>query len=191
MTEVKGLKEFLAKMDAIASTYNRMPMEIAVMAETFFKQRFRDQAWLDKTREPWKQRSRKREGKTRSQTLLVDTSRLRTSIRKIHVSKDLIIIGTNVPYARAHNEGFKGTVQQNVRSYTRKKTKFGIVSRNERKRSTRIEFGRVQTGTTRVKAHRRTIHQNIPARPFIGQSEALERRIFMHVYYKFEEVLKK
>ena len=191
MTEVKGLKEFLAKMDAVASAYNRMPNEIAIIAVNFTKERFRDQAWLDHTREPWKERSRKREGKKRSQTLLVDKGRLKRSIRKVLVSKDLIIIGTDVPYAQALNDGFKGAVKQNVKSYTRALTKFGVTARKEGKRSSRVEFGRVRTGTTRVKAHRRTIHQNIPARPFIGQSEALERRIFMHVYYKFEEVLKK
>lgn len=191
MTEVKGLKEFLAKMDAVASAYNRMPNEIAIIAVNFTKERFRDQAWLDHTREPWKERSRKRPGKKRSQTLLIDTGRTKRSIRKVFVSQDLIIIGTDSPQARALNDGFKGIVRQNVKSYTRALTKFGVTGRKSLKRSTRIEFGRVRTGTTRVKAHKRTIHQNIPARPFIGQSEALERRIFMHVYYKFEEILKK
>ena len=191
MTDVKGLKEFLAKMDAVASAYNRMPNEIAIIAVNFTKERFRDQAWLDHTREPWKERSRKREGKKRSQTLLIDKGRLKRSIRKVLVSQDLIIIGTDIPWAQALNDGFKGIVRQNVKSYTRALTKFGITGRKEGKRSSRVEFGRVRTGTTRVKAHRRTIHQNIPARPFIGQSEALERRIFMHVYYKFEEILKK
>ena len=191
MSEVIGLKEFLVKMDAIATAYNRMPNEIAIIAVNFTKERFRDQAWLDKTREPWRERSRKREGKTRSQTLLVDKGRLKRSIRKVLVSNDLIIIGTDVSYAQAQNDGFKGPVRQNVKSYTRALTKFGVTSRKQLKRSTRIEFGRVRTGTTTVKAHKRTIHQNIPARPFIGQSEALERRIFMHVFYKFEEILNK
>ncbi|OFX62709.1 MAG: hypothetical protein A2066_18950 [Bacteroidetes bacterium GWB2_41_8] len=191
MTEVKGLKEFLSKMDAVASAYNRMPNEIAIIAVNFTKERFRDQAWLDKTREPWKERSRKREGKKRSQTLLVDKGRLKRSIRKVLVSPSLIIIGTDVPYAQVHNDGFKGVVRQNVKSYTRGLTKFGVTGRKSLKRSTRIEFGRVRTGTTTVRAHKRTIHQNIPARPFIGQSDALERRIFMHVYYKFEEIFKK
>lgn len=191
MAEVRGLKEFLRKMDAVSKVYKRMPNDIAIIAVNFSKERFRDQAWLDRTREPWKQRSRKREGKKRSQTLLIDKGRLKRSIRKVLVSPNLIIIGTDVAYAQAQNDGFKGTVTQNVKSYKRGLTKFGVTGRKALKRSTRIEFGRVRTGTTTVRAHKRTIHQNIPARPFIGQSEALERRIFMHVYYKFEEVLKK
>lgn len=178
-------------MDSVATAYNRMPNEIAIIAVNFTKERFRDQAWFDKKREPWKERSRKREGKKRSQTLLIDKGRLKRSIRKVLVSQDLIIIGTDVPYGQAMNDGFKGTIRQNVKSYTRALTKLGITGRKEGKRSSRVEFGRVRTGTTRVKAHKRTIHQNIPARPFIGQSEALERRIFMHVYYKFEEIFKK
>ena len=191
MTQVIGLKEFIAKMDAVANVYNRMPNEIAIIAVNFTKERFRDQAWLDKTRQPWKERSRKRLGKTRSQTLLIDKGRLKRSIRKVIVSHDLVVIGTDVPYAQTQNDGFKGTVNQNVKSYTRALTKFGVTGRKQLKRSTRIEFGRVKRGETTVRAHKRTIHQNIPARPFIGQSEALERRIFMHVFYQFEEVLKK
>jgi phage gpG-like protein len=191
MTEVKGLKEFLTKMDAVASVYTRMPNNIAIIAVNFSKERFRDQAWLDHSRQPWKQRSQKREGKKRSQTLLVDKGRLKRSIRKILVSQNLIIIGTDVPYAQAQNDGFKGSVRQHVKSFSRSLTKFGITGRKSLKRSTRIEFGRVKTGTTRVRAYNRTIQQNIPARPFIGASEALERRMFMHIYSKFEEVLNK
>lgn len=191
MTEVKGLREFLTKMDAVASAYNRMPNEIAIIAVNFTKERFRDQAWLDRAREPWKERSRKRPGKKRSQTLLVDKGRLKRSIRKVHISQHLIIIGTDVPYAQPLNDGFKGTIHQNVKSHTRALTKFGITGRKEGKRSSRIEFGRVRTGTTTVRAFRRTIKQNIPARPFIGQSEALERRIFIHVFYRFEGALNK
>jgi len=191
VVDVKGLREFIIKMDAIASAYNNMPSEIATIAVNFSKERFRDQAWLDHTREPWKPLKYKRKGKTRSQHIQVASGRLKRSIRKVLVSPDLIIIGTDVPYAKALNDGFKGTVHQNVRSYTRAKTKLGVTGRKSLKRSTRIEFGRVRTGSTIVRAHKRTIHQNIPARPFIRQSEALERRIFMHVFYKFEEILKK
>jgi phage gpG-like protein len=191
MTEVTGLREFLKKMDAVADVYNRIPNEVAIIAVNFTKERFRDQAWLDKTREPWKERSKKRPGKKRSQTLLVDKGRLKRSIRKVLVTQSLIVIGTDVRYAQALNDGFKGTINQRVKAHERAKTKFGIASRKSFKRSTRIEYGRVRVGTIKVKAFTRKIRQNIPARPFIGASETLERRIFMHIYYRFEEVLNK
>lgn len=191
MTEVIGLREFMRKMDAVSKAYDRMPNEIAAIAVNFSKERFRDQAWLDNTRHPWKDRSRKRTGKTRSQTLLVDKGRLKRSIRKIYVSSTRVVIGTDVPYAQAQNDGFKGAVHQHVKSHTRALTKFGITSRKQLKRSTRIEFGRVKRGESTVKAYNRTIHQNIPARPFMGQSDALESQLITHIQTRFEEALNK
>jgi len=187
MSEVLGLRDFMRRMQAVSKAYDRLPNEISAIAVKFSKDRFRDQAWLDKTRQPWKQRARNREGKRRSQTLLVDKGRLKRSIRKISVSPTRVVIGTDVPYAQVHNDGFKGAVRQRVKSHTRALTKFGITSRRQLKRSTRIEFGRVKRGETTVKAYTRTIHQNIPARPFIGQSEALERQLIIHIQTSFEE----
>lgn len=189
MTEVKGLKEFFKKMDAVASAYNKVPNEIAVIAVNFSKERFRDQAWLDNSREPWKQRSRKRSGKKRSQTLLVDKGRLKRSIRKIHADQNSVIIGTDVPYAEIHNNG--GTIKEVVivRQHTVKAHKRKAYSRQRAGRSERIKSQLIKSHS--VKTHKRRMNTRIPARPFIGKSEALERRIFMHVYYKFDDVLKK
>jgi phage gpG-like protein len=117
----------------------------------------------------------------------VDTGRLKRSIRKVSANRDRVIIGTDVPYAQAHNDGFKGPIRQRVRSLTRALTKFGITSRRQLKRSTAIEFGRVKIGETTVKAYNRTIQQDIPARPFIGQSEALEKELMKHIINRFEE----
>lgn len=181
----------MRRMDEVEKAYTRLPNEIAAITVKFSKDRFRDQAWLDKTRHPWKERSRTRPGKKRSQTLLVDKGRLKRSIRKISANMNRIVIGTDVPYAQAHNDGFKGNVTQHVKSHTRTLTKFGVTSRRQLKRSTRIEFGRVKRGETRVRAYTRTIHQNIPARPFIGQSEALEHQLLTHIQTSFEEAFNK
>jgi phage gpG-like protein len=191
MSEVIGLRDFMHKMDAVSKAYDRLPNEIAAIAVKFSKERFRDQAWLDNTRQPWKQRASNRPGKRRSQTLLVDKGRLKRSIRKIYANPNRVVIGTDAPQAQALNDGFKGAVRQRVKSYTRTLTKFGITSRKQLKRSTRIEFGRVKRGTTTVKAYNRTIHQNIPARPFIGQSDALDRQLVNHIITSFDEALNK
>lgn len=187
MSEVIGLSSFIHTMQSLSGAYDRLPNEIAAIAVKFSKERFRDQAWLGTTRAPWKPRSRKRPGKKRSQTLLVDTGRLKRSIRKVSANRDRVIIGTDVPYAQAHNDGFKGPVRQRVRSHTRALTKFGVTSRRQLKRSTAIEFGRVKTGETTVRAYNRTIQQDIPARPFIGQSEALEKELIKHIINRSEE----
>ena len=81
----------------------------------------------------------------------MDSGRLRRSIRTTHVDRDSAAIGTDVEYAQAHNDGFRGRVNQRVRSHYRKGRK--------------------------VKSFKRTINQNIPQRQFIGNSAVLDRRI--------------
>lgn len=186
------LIEFTRKLDALSQAYGRMPTEIAAIAVNFSKDRFRDQAWLDTTKHPWKKRATRRAGGTkRSQTLLVDSGRLKRSIRKISANENAVIIGTDTPYAKAHNEGFKGKVTQNVRAHKRAKTKVGIVKRTQRKRSTRIDWGRVKTGEIDVRAYKRVLNQNIPARPFMGQSYTLMVRIQNHATAQFIKALRK
>ena len=189
MAEVIGLRDFMRRMDAVSKAYERLPNEIAAIAVKFSKERFRDQAWLDNTREPWKQRSRKRVGKSRSQTLLVDKGRLKRSIRKISASPTRVVIGTDVPYAQIHNEGgtIKGVVtvkQHNVRSYNRK-----AYTRQRAGRSESIKAQNIKGHS--VKTHRRKMNTRIPARPFIGQSEALEQQLITHITNRFTEAFNK
>jgi phage gpG-like protein len=190
MSGVIGLSEFIRRLQAVSAAYTRIPNEIAALAVKFSKERFRDQSWIDGRREPWAPRaSRRAGGQRRSQTLLVDSGRLKRSIRKISATPNRVIIGTDVPYAQIHNEGFKGPVRQRVRSHTRALTKFGITSRRQLKRSTAIVFGRVKTGETTVRAYNRTIQQDIPARPFIGSSAILDQQLITHIQNRFQEAL--
>ena len=63
------------------------------------------------------------------------------------------VVGTNVVYALAHQFGFEGQVKQQVGAHERKITQ---------------AFGKaIDPTTVMVKAHGRTIEQNIPARPFM------------------------
>ena len=87
--------------------------------------------------------------------LLIDTGNLKRSIRVLRFNQDEVVIGTDVPYAKVHNEGFKGSVIQSVKSFTRKSSK----------------------GFSNVKAFTRTIQQDIPARPFLGDSPVLTDRL--------------
>jgi len=185
MSEVLGLRDFMRKMEAVSKAYDRMPNEIAAIAVKFSKDRFRDQAWLDTTRHPWKQRASSRPGKRRSQTLLVDKGRLKRSIRKISASPTRVVIGTDVAYAQIHNEG--GTLnsvvtvrQHNVKSYRRK-----AYTRQRAGRSESIKAQNIRGHS--VKTHQRKMNTRIPARPFIGQSEALERQLLTHIINRFEE----
>lgn len=118
----------------------------------FSKERFVRQNWVDANTEPWKKRKpRKRTKRVEKGATLVRSARLKRSIRKLHVSREVITVGTDVPYAKIHNQGFRGTV--NVKAHTR--------TRDGKKVN-------VNGFTRRI---------NVPKRQFIGESAVLKKRI--------------
>ena len=151
--------EYFNMLNRVTNAIKTLPRRAASLAVTFSKQRFRDQAWVDNNTDTWKKRapgrtkeSRKRQGRA----VLVDSGRLRRSIRVVSVTDYRAVIGSDAPYARAHNDGFRGRVSQSVRSHTR-------MSRKKR--------------PVRVSAHSRTITKNLPRRRFIGASAVLDKQI--------------
>ena len=173
------ITEFARKLDAVTKAYSRIPAEVATIAVNFSKERFRDQAWLDETKQSWKPRKRRRAGgKKRSQTLLVNTGRLKRSIRKISADTNAIIIGTDVPYAQIHNEG--GTINETVTVKTHRRRA------HTRKRDKRVETVKEHT----VNSHTRKMNTKIPERPFIGNSATLKKRIILHITARFSAALK-
>lgn len=157
---MKELSEFDAVTRRVITAIYQLPRRAATVAVNFSKERFRAGNWVDHTTEPWKPRKettwKKPERKGRA--ILVKSGRLRRSIRIESVTAERAVLATDVPYARAHNEGFKGSVEQEVKQHERRKPR----SRTER---------------VTVKSHKRTIKQNIPKRQFIGTSAVLERQL--------------
>ncbi len=149
---------FDGKIYKISRALDALPNRLAARAVLFSKNRFRQENWVDTSVEPWKKRnSIPGESKKRARRgILRDTGRLMRSIRKIYVSRQMIIIGTDVPYAQVHNEGFKGTV--NVPSFKRKRP-----DRSNKK------------GDITVKAHTKQL--DITKRQFMGESQALLNRL--------------
>ena len=147
-------KSFAAIIDDVTRCINQLPPRVATLAVNFSKERFVEQNWHDESAEPWeKRRGRRRGGKKRQGgAVLVDTGRLKRSIRVISARKDRIVIGTDVPYAEMHNEGFEG--RQNVRSHTRRSRKG-------------------KTFTVRAFTRR----MSMPQRRFLGESQELANRI--------------
>jgi phage gpG-like protein len=168
---------FIRKLEALNDAYKKLPAEIAAIAVNFSKDRFREQAWLDETKENWKPRKRPRKGRG-SQTLLVKTGRLKRSVRKISATEDRIIIGTDVPYAQIHNEGGTVTATVNVKAHT--------VNEHTRKRKGRNE--RLKSHS--VKAHQRKMNTKIPQRQVIGNSKTLQDKIISHITARFERALR-
>lgn len=147
-------KSFAAIVDDVTRAINAMPARVGTCAVNFSKQRFVQQNWHDTTPEPWKPRSRTRRGGERRQSgaILVDSGRLKRSIRVVSADSNRVIIGTDVPYAEIHNEGLYGEV-------------------SVRKHSRRSRKGRLHI----VKAHKRRVH--MPQRRFLGESQALATQL--------------
>lgn len=174
--------EFINLMERVDKVVRTLPARAATVAVNFSKDRFRQQAWVDTNTEPWPKRKSpgwgKRERKGRA--ILVDSGRLRRSIRIVMVSDSYAIIGSHEPYAKVHNDGFSGKVSQNVRAhsysrYGKQKQGTGVYSIKTKRES--MKTVRVKTGDVQVKAHSRTIRQRIPQRRFIGPSAIMDRQI--------------
>ncbi len=161
-----GLEDkFRALEREISAKLRRIPPAIGDEVVTFAVDNLEKQGWQGNGLEPWPKRKNptqwgKRDEEDRA--LLVKTGKLKRSIRVGRIEEDKVSViagGADVPYARAHNEGFQGPVHQHVKEYFRRTRDFKEI---------------------RVKAHDRTIHQNLPKRQFIGnwnESPVLQQRI--------------
>lgn len=139
--------------------------------DNFDRQSYNGEAWK-KRKNPTKWGKRDEEGRA----LLVKTAKLRRSIRVSRVEKDRVTVvagGADVPYAKAHNEGFSGVVEQKVNPFLRRGKKGEPIA---------------------VKGHTRTIYQNIPKRQFIGDEDSsaeLRQRIKNIVNIELQKIFKK
>lgn len=131
----------------------RLPVIVGNEAVNFVLDNFRLQGFQGSTFEPWAKRKRGwKKDNRRNRNVLVDKGRLRRSWRVTRATLDSITIGSDVPYAKAHNEGLRIGQIQTVKGFTRK------------------------SGAS-VKAHTRRVDQNIPRRRMIGKSPYLDARL--------------
>ena len=133
--------------DKIGECMDMVPDMIAELAVDYFKDCFRNKAFDGV---PWPVAKHVRS----NGSLMVDTAALLTSIRAATVNAEKVVIAagnSKVRYARAHNEGFTGSV---------------VVRQHERTR---------KGNTHTVRAHTKNI--SIPQRQFLGDSRELERII--------------
>lgn len=146
-----------------------VPTHVGREAENFFKHSFRQQGFSGESQMQWKQR---KDDRDRGRAILVKSSRLRNSIRILEEGHLKVIVGSELPYAEVHNEGFAGTVQVGEHSRTasrRVHTRFNKSGRGIGKKK------RIRGRDFRVRAHSRRM--NVPGRPFIGNSPYLDKRI--------------
>ncbi|WP_312133411.1 phage virion morphogenesis protein [Empedobacter sp.] len=139
--------------EGLAQTFRNLPPILGEEAVNFSLNSFDQEAWSGDFQDTWQNRKNPTKwGKPddTGRALLVKTGQLKRSVRVIRITNNMVYIGAggaDTHYARAHNFGFRGKVDQNVRAFTRK-----------------MKNGKSQ----QVKEHKRTIHQNIPKRQYIG-----------------------
>ena len=138
-----------------------VPEAVASTAKRYFLERFSEKAFDGEPWKPW--------GKRYRGTLLVQSGALRKSIDVDEISARRVVItagGDRVPYARAHNEGFSGSVV--VRSHERvsKKGKPYVVKQHTRK-------------------------MLVPRRRFMGESHELETLIKKDVEQLFKNTMER
>ncbi|WP_368114263.1 phage virion morphogenesis protein [Bacteroides sp. RTP21281st1_E4_RTP21281_210402] len=154
-----------------------IPQKAAVIAVNFSKERFIKKNWVDTTETPWK-KTKKLKGST-----LVKSGRLKRSIRKVYVGANYVIIGTDVPYARIHNDG--GTIEgtEQVRPHQRRAHKRKAYTRSGK----RIKAGTIRAHT--VKSHKRKFKRTFIQRKFIGQSEHLTNQLTSMIQTEIQKAI--
>lgn len=137
----------------------RLVNRSGVIAEHFSKERFVNKDWLNgsssKKWVPWSERTKKQRNGGGSLLIGKQSGRLKKSIRKLSQGDYFVYVGTDVPYAKIHNEGGEINKTVSVRTHNRKRN------------------GRSQV----VKSHRRKMKLKIPQRQFLGESTALVKRL--------------
>ena len=157
----------------------RLPGIAGVEAVNHFKKGFRDQGFTDEGFNAWKELAPETV-KKKGSTILVKTGKTRRAIRILYQSENRVMVGIDeaeIPWAKAHNEGFKGTV--NVPAYMR---------RNRRGDTHNIKNRRVSSnGITYVRAH--TMKMNLPKRQMVGESAVLNMKVDAKVNRELKNVL--
>lgn len=151
-----------------------LPMTVGDLAVQFYKARFRAEGWYDATFVKWAVRSAKAK-RNKGRAILTNTGRLRRSIRIAKLTQSSVTIGTDVPYARVHNEGFNQAVHVRPHSrgiYKKKKVGTGTLTKTGKQRMKTVT--ELQS-TTQVGQHTRNMR--MPQRQYMGESQYLNKII--------------
>lgn len=154
----------------IQNAARTLPRVVGNEAVNWVKDNFQRQGFPGSTFAVWRRRIfAKRQGPS----ILIKSGRMKRGVKIITIGDTRVVIGVQgVPYARAHNYGFSGTVS--VPSYTRNKYTKSRVGSGKLTKSGKERMKTIKTvsGAITVKAHTRRM--NLPKRQFIGASPVLK-----------------
>lgn len=94
----------------LTRTLDELPLIVGNAAVNYSLDAFAKQAWEGK---PWDKRKSK---KDTGRSLLVKSGRGKRSVRVIRTAPGLVVVGSDIPYMRVHNEG--ETIRRAARSET-------------------------------------------------------------------------
>ncbi|PXY44510.1 phage virion morphogenesis protein [Flavobacterium hydrophilum] len=163
---------------------NRFPSVAGNIALRFINGNFRAGGFQGQSFDRWKKSNKKR-GST-----LVDSGALRAD-NHYTTQPAQVTLKNNRPYARLHNEGFKGTVTVKAHTrnkYSKRKVGTGRFTRNGNERMQTVTY---KSGESTVRAHRRKM--NIPKRQFMPTNDrdsvVLNRAIERQVTRDIKQIL--
>jgi phage gpG-like protein len=178
--EIKQLKILKA---GYARFRTQLPMIVSTIAANTFKENFRRQGYEADSGgiNRWKKRVVVDAGRG----ILTKSGRLRRSLRAAPTGNEARVV-TNVPYAKVHNEGFKGTVS--VKSHKRYTYQTSIQKRRTKSGKKRNTVVKTRNGVTRVKGY--TKRMTVVARPFMITTKPLLNRINHQIDLRIQNLFK-
>lgn len=177
-------ERFKSINDKLKRTLAAFPAKAGAIAVQVSDEAFKKQGWTDHGLKPWTPRQSEDANKPSGRAILVLTGRLRRSVRVVNVSATTVTIGTDVPYAKIHNEG--GTIKHGERS--------GILNFSSTPEHGLWTLGKVQTIKQQrgIKAIRRVTYKahttQMPQRKFVGDSHELRERIAYMIEKDFTKI---
>lgn len=172
----KNINHFSKDLKAVHKDLKKLlqtaPRKVARMAQRHFEESFELQKYNEEGATAWEKRKYDNETSEGRNVLIgKQTAVLSKSIRVLSVSKDKIVIGTSLPYAKIHNEG--GTISQNV-EITDKMRKFFWAKYYKTKSSKYKAFA-----LTKKTRFERQI--NIPQRQFLPINNKANKKLFLKI----------
>jgi hypothetical protein len=163
------IKDFEQRMKGVLKTLPKLAGNELV---NFAKDNFKRQGFLGESLQLWRPRKQKTKWgitpRNNGRAILVDTAKLKRANRIARADWQAIIFNNSMPYARAHNEGLRIGLIQQVKAHTRKRKAVSV----------------------NVKAHKRRVMMNLPKRQFIGDSPYLRRNIHRVISLQLNKAFK-
>lgn len=171
---------------AIIAEITNMVTIMGTEAKNHFTMSFRNQGFTDASLQRWKERKRNKKGIGRA--ILVKSGDLRRSIRIVSKNHTHVIIGSDLPYARVHNDGL--TIQKGESSRTigfrdvSTNIQTGVITRRFAKIGARSRITRA-TSTLNVTIGAHSI--TMPKRQFIGDSRQLTNKLRIKLHARMQK----